>query len=271
MGKRRLPISAQELETALEQRQIQVLFQPRIHCSDGLVAGFAARAHWDHPSHGVIPPGRIIRAFESLDLAAGLTDQFLSQSISWITRGHARPAWFVAVPISPASLAGPGFLERVCRMCEQSRLSPGRLVLELPGADKIDETGIDDALFVRLRLKGIQLAMTDFAAGYSSLASLSRLPFSDLHITEPFMPAAAGSARGRMIIRTVVELAQRLELRVTVQGVEDEKTFEFLRQLGCDFAQGGHIAPPMDAEAAIEWISCLPYMRPRDSEDKEAR
>jgi EAL domain-containing protein (putative c-di-GMP-specific phosphodiesterase class I) len=102
---------------------------------------------------------------------------------------------------------------------------------------------------------GVRLALDDFGTGYSSLAYLKRLPVDELKIDRSFVLGLAGSASDGEIVRSTVGLGHNLGLSIVAEGVEDESSLAFLRDVGCDIAQGFFIAKPMPAESIVEWAT----------------
>lgn len=109
-------------------------------------------------------------------------------------------------------------------------------------------------LVMRLRMKGFDVSIDDVGTGYSSMAQLARLPFSEMKVDKSFVMTAAASQESRTIISSIIELGHKLDLRVVAEGVEDEATLDFLQAAGCDYAQGFYIARPMDGNAITNWM-----------------
>jgi EAL domain-containing protein (putative c-di-GMP-specific phosphodiesterase class I) len=111
------------------------------------------------------------------------------------------------------------------------------------------------ALLTRFRMKGFQLSIDDFGIGYSTMEQLVRLPFSEMKVDKSFVMTARASAESRAVIKTLVELGHSLGLNLTAEGVEDAETLDFLRDTGCDLAQGYHIGRPMSGESVAAWAA----------------
>jgi EAL domain-containing protein (putative c-di-GMP-specific phosphodiesterase class I) len=109
------------------------------------------------------------------------------------------------------------------------------------------------AFLTRLRMNGVQLSIDDFGTGYSSMVQLVRLPFSEIKIDKSFVGDAMRSSEARAVIQSIVDLGHSLDLRVVGEGVEDADTLRYLREIGCDLAQGYFIGRPMTGKAVLEW------------------
>jgi EAL domain-containing protein (putative c-di-GMP-specific phosphodiesterase class I) len=111
------------------------------------------------------------------------------------------------------------------------------------------------ALLTRLRMKGFQLSIDDFGTGYSSMVQLVRLPFSEMKVDRSFIADVAQSAESRTVIKSIIDLGHSLGLTLTAEGVEDAWTLGFLTDVGCDLAQGYHIARPMPGGEVSAWMA----------------
>ncbi|HRE91697.1 MAG TPA: EAL domain-containing response regulator [Myxococcota bacterium] len=249
-----LTITAELLSAALSQGQIELAYQPKIHCADGSLAGFEALARWRHPTHGFIPPDRFIIAAENFDLIDPLTERLFDAALSWFaafTRG--RPGLRLSLNVSRRSLGDIAFAERVLGHCSRHGVAPESIILEVTETSALTDPTTSLDLLTRLRFKGFRLSIDDFGVGYSSIAQLVRLPFSELKVDKSFVINAAASAEARTVVKAIIGLAHNLGLEVTAEGVEDGTTLEFLRECGCNLAQGYHIARPMFPVDVERW------------------
>jgi len=247
-------ITALHLETAVQEHQLSLAYQPKVHCRDGSIAGFEALARWHHPELGFIPPDRFILAAEALGLIDHLTDYLFERAFAWFSQFDRNLGYKLSLNVSRRSLGDIGFADRVASQCQLHDLAPGCVILEITETAALADPTTSLDLLTRLRFKGFRLSIDDFGIGYSSIAQLVRLPFSELKIDKSFVMNAATSSESRTLIRAMVGLAHNLELEVTAEGVEDETALDLLREARCDLAQGYHIARPMAAKALAEWL-----------------
>ena len=251
-----LAITAQALVEALEQGQLDLAYQPKIECQTGQIAGFEALARWRHPVHGFIPPDRFILAAESLDLIDRLTDYLFDKALSWFANMPRRhPGVRLSLNVSRRSLGDIGFADRVAARCVKHGVAPESVILEVTETSALSDATTSLDLLTRLRFKGFRLSIDDFGIGYSSIAQLVRLPFSELKIDKSFVIQAASSSEARTVVRAVVGLAHNLGLVVTAEGVEDATTLQILRDCQCDLAQGYYIARPLFPADLERWLS----------------
>lgn len=254
---------------ALEHQQLVVAYQPKIDCAAGKVAGFEALVRWQHPDHGVIMPDRFIAFAEANDLIGPLTENVLEQALRWFRRfqdgkanassgdfyAHISSGTTLSINISALSLKEIGLADRMAEICLRHGINTDNVIFELTETSAMEDPVLSLDLLTRLRMKGFHLSIDDFGTGFSSMIQLVRLPFSEIKVDKSFVIHAMKSKESRAITRSIIDLGQSLGLRVTAEGVEDGETLRFLREEGCDLAQGFHIARPMPAESISPWLS----------------
>ncbi len=260
-------ITAEELETGLERRQLELAFQPKVNCVDSGLAGFEALVRWRCPERGLVPPGLFIPVAESSGLIGRLTRQVIEQAIDWFAdslrscpdlRANAWHASLLgkltmSINLSARSLDDENFIEFVHQRCRNARIDPDNLVFELTETSAMEDPVASLDLLTRLRMKGFQLSIDDFGTGYSSMLQLVRLPFSEIKVDKSFVMSAPRSEESRAVIKSIVELGHSLGLRATAEGVEDLDTMEYLKEIGCDLAQGFLVSRPLPGDRALEW------------------
>ena len=247
-------VDADMLHAAMEGRELTMAYQPKTDCRSGRVIGFEALARWMHPIHGVIPPDRFIVAAEHLGLMDPLTAHLFDIALDWFREIRTFSDYILSFNISRSSLGDIAFADRLARQCTHHEVPPERVILELTETSALADPTTSLDLLTRLRVKGFRLSIDDFGVGYSSIAQLVRLPFSELKIDKSFVFDAAASSESRTIIRTMVNLGHSLDLTVTAEGVEDGDALKILADAGCDLAQGYFIARPMPATAVRPWL-----------------
>lgn len=247
-----------DLQQALDRHDLRVVFQPKVHCASGQLSGVETLVRWQHPVRGTICPDRFIGLAESGGLIDALTLQVLALALArfapWRRDGPGRQGLKLALNMSRNVLENPALVGQLRNPCLAAGVDPSSIIFELT------ETGMRDPalalqLTTRLRVQGFELSIDDFGIGYSSMKELARLPFSEMKVDREFVMSAAQSDESRKIIRAIVGLGHGLGLRVTAEGVEDEVALAYLREVGCDDAQGYLIARPMPAEAFEAWAA----------------
>jgi diguanylate cyclase (GGDEF)-like protein len=234
-----------ELSRALAARSFELHYQPIVRADGGAIVGVESLLRWKHPSRGYIAPGLFVRVAED----AGLMDQLGEFVLRRALEDAARwPALYVAVNLSPVQVRDRRFVELVGEVLKETKIEPARLVLEITESVLIDDPLTAKARLEDLRRLGVQLALDDFGAGYSSLSYLQRLPFDRLKIDRGFVAALDQSANTGVIIQAIVTLGRALGMSVLIEGVETEEQRVLLRLAGCNEMQGFLFAKPAPAD-----------------------
>lgn len=251
----RMPeITPGDLREAIDEKQFEVYYQPKIHCGSGRVSGFEALVRWRHPTLGLVMPDAFIPLAERLNLIGEVTEQILEESLRWMGSIRNDMPLSLSVNLSAKALADLGLADRLAKQCHEAGIDPDRLILELTETTAMDDPVLALDLVTRLRMKGFHVSIDDVGTGYSSMAQLARLPFSEMKVDKSFVMTAAVSRESRSIISSFIDLGHKLDLRVVAEGVEDRETLDFLHRTGCDFVQGFFIARPMRGDAVFDWI-----------------
>ncbi|MES3006482.1 MAG: EAL domain-containing response regulator [Pseudomonadota bacterium] len=242
-----------ELQRAIEEDELFLVYQPKIDCLTNTPVGFEALVRWQHPQRGLIMPNDFIPMAESSGLIDPLTDKVVQKSLSWFATHFAGSNLQLSVNISARNLKNLLLADRMADLCASLGMVPGNLICELTETSTMEDPVASLDLLTRLRLKGFLLSIDDFGTGFSSMLQLVRLPFSEIKIDKSFVMTALQSGESRAVIRSIVELGQSLSLCTSAEGVEDPRVLEFLRSVGCERAQGYLIARPMEAATALDW------------------
>lgn len=237
---RRMTLSAQ-LRGAIENGDIQSFFQPLIHTRDLRVCGFETLGRWFHPDFGPVPPPEFVRLAEENGLIDALTDLMIRRAVDAARQWPADVR--VSVNVSPIQLNSE-LVDRVREVIKSSGLDPRRLELEVTEDVLIKDFEQTASMFARLRALGIQVAMDDFGAGYTSMGNLRQLNFERIKIDRIFTMDLPSHRRSAAIVRSMFVLARQLNLDVTVEGVETEEQLAFLRDQGCTEVQGFLFSQP---------------------------
>ncbi len=232
-ARRRLEI---ELRSALIKGELDVHYQPLWDLRTGRMSGCEALLRWRHPERGDIPPSEFIPTAEEAGLIGAIGQYVLRRACAdaarWPKDVH------IAVNLSPAQFRARGILETVVQALAASGLAPHRLDLEITEALLLERNEETLAALNGLRAIGVGISMDDFGTGYSSLIYLRSFPFTKIKIDKSFVLGLAQSLDSQAIVRAIVSLAASLGLRVLAEGVETEADLAYLRQVGCDEAQG---------------------------------
>ncbi len=238
-----------DLRGALENDEHELFFQPVFDVGSGELVGAEALLRWRHPSRGLLAPEHFLEVAEQsghiLALGAWIIGAACATARRWPAVAGRRLQ--LAVNVSARQLATPDFIAVVDKALADSGFDPASLILEMTESMMQSEQCRDT--LVQLRRRGIKVALDDFGTGFSSLAYLRRFPVDMLKIDRTFMRGVASDERDASIVRTIIAMARNLALAIVAEGVETEAQLEFLRDLGCEKAQGFLLGHPLAAEA----------------------
>ncbi len=238
-----------ELRHAIEDGQLVLHYQPKIDLANADFAGMEVLLRWQHPQRGLLPPAEFIPFAEQTTLIRPLTlhviERALAQSRVWADEGRPMS---VAVNISARNLLEPNFSDDVADRLMRFGVPAERLELEITETVLMANPARALEVLERLSTMGVVLSIDDFGSGYSSLSYLKRLPVDVLKIDKSFVLNMSTSPADAMIVRSTIDLARNLGLRVVAEGIEDQAVYDALRELGCDLGQGFLMSHPLAAE-----------------------
>ena len=248
--------TAEQLRLGLARGELRVHFQPQVAVSGGAVVGLEALVRWQHPQRGLLGPDAFLDLAEQHGLMAELTAQVLEDAVRRAARWRAGGrALHVAVNLSASSLRDAALPDLIAGALVRHGLPASALVLEITETTLMADPELSIAVTQAVVDLGVAVSVDDYGTGYSSLAYLRRLPVAELKVDRSFTADVASDPRATAIVRTTVDLAHSLGLRLVAEGVEDEETLQRLRRLGCDVSQGYHHSRPLPAEAVDAWLA----------------
>jgi EAL domain-containing protein (putative c-di-GMP-specific phosphodiesterase class I)/ActR/RegA family two-component response regulator len=233
--------------------ELAVAYQPKVDCTTGALVGYEALARWNHPDRGSIPPDEFVPLAERFGLVALLTERVMGDALTWFARSPRAEGVRIAINISAGEFDEPSLDKRFVTACSDAGVAPGDVILEMTETGAMADPARSLQLLTRLRLEGFHLSLDDFGTGYSSMLQLARLPFSELKVDRSFVTTAATSDESVIVVRSIIDLGHALGMRLTAEGVEDAWVMALLTDLGCDYAQGYHIARPMAPDEVDAW------------------
>ncbi|MGC0400127.1 diguanylate cyclase (GGDEF)-like protein [Streptomyces sp. SAI-126] len=243
-----------DLRRALDAHEVQLHYQPKVRF-DGQVAGLEALVRWVHPERGKVPPDEFIAIAESSGLMPHLTEYVLDTALAQVAEWRAQGLFVpVAVNVSPRDVHTPGFAGSVAARLARHGVPAGALQLEITEHVLLEDPSRAADTLAALTGHGVKMSLDDFGTGYSSLVHLRRLPVSELKIDRSFVAKLAVDTEDAEIVRCTVDLAHSLGLLVVAEGVEDDETWERLRDMGCDAVQGWLVAAAMPPEETTAWL-----------------
>ncbi|MDW5329021.1 putative bifunctional diguanylate cyclase/phosphodiesterase [Plantactinospora sp. KLBMP9567] len=245
------------LETGADDAgEITLYYQPQIAIATGEVVGVEALLRWRHPRRGMVDPEELIRVAEQSAVMRLLTrrvvDDVVEQLAKWSAAGLELRA---AVNVSVRDLHTGEIADQIAERLAQYAVPPSRIQLEMTEGALMADPRRVLATISRLDRIGVAISLDDFGTGYSSMQHLRRLPLAEVKVDRSFVLGMVADADDAAIVRSVIELAGALGLRVVAEGVEDERTWRLLHEAGCEAAQGWFFARPMPAEDLVTWLA----------------
>ncbi|HBS77796.1 MAG TPA: sensor domain-containing phosphodiesterase [Pseudomonas sp.] len=236
--------------------QLRLVYQPRISLDDGSCTSVEALLRWDHPTLGAIGPAEFIPLAEKTalirELSLWVAEQAVLQAAAWQRQG-AR--FKVAINVSASDLDSPAFANRFIELLNSQHIDPTSLEVEFTESALMRNPGEVSHQLQRLRSLGVEVAIDDFGTGYSNWTYLRDLPASTVKLDQSFIRHLGDDEKDRRLVRTIIDLAKRLELRVVAEGIETQAICELVAQWGCDEGQGYYIARPMEPELLLGWTA----------------
>ncbi len=242
-----------ELDEGVENGQLQVFYQPKVDLRSDDIASVEALIRWQHPTRGFLRPDMFIPLAEENDRIADLTLFVLRRTIDdllhWCERGVVIGA---AINISAKLLTSPSFTQRAHAILRESGVPRNRLTFEVTESAEMQDPEKSREALLKLCALGVSISMDDYGTGQSTLSYLKNLPLSELKIDRSFVQFAHTNKGDAMLVRSTVQLAHELGLKVVAEGVEDAECLHFLKSIQCDYAQGYLIGKPMTAVQLLE-------------------
>ena len=246
-----------DVARAIERGELVMHYQPQLRLTDNHWTGIEALVRWQHPVHGLLYPDAFIALAESVELALPFTEAVMDIALADMRQFIDRAGFTGSISINmpPAALTDVMFPERLLARLLASGVEHTRVIMEVTETSIAENVAISLDIETRLRMRGIRLSIDDFGTGHSNMERLHGAPFDELKIDMVFMRNSDTDPSARAIIRNSVELGHSLGMNVVAEGVETATTFEWLRSLGCDIAQGYFISRPLPPARLEAWAA----------------
>lgn len=239
------------LSTAIEKDELYMEFQPQYYISDKKLRGFEVLARWTSPSLGRITPQDFIPLAEENGLIVSIGKWLIKKACynysRLISSYEEHP--MLAVNISVVQFRDPDFLEFVKNTIRETGINTKYVEFEITESVCIQSPEVARHIISELKNMGITIALDDFGSGYSSLSYLRSLPLDVVKIDKSFIDMIGKIPDEKNIVKSIVEMAHKLDLEVIAEGIENEKQFNYLKEVGCDVVQGNLLGKPAPLEA----------------------
>ncbi|MFZ0157541.1 MAG: bifunctional diguanylate cyclase/phosphodiesterase [Kineosporiaceae bacterium] len=246
-----------DLRRALDATdQLTAHYQPIVALADGALVGVEALIRWNHPTRGDVRPEQFIAVAEGTALIHRITDHVMENALAtlagWQAHGLVPD---LSVNLSTRTLLDSSLPQRIRGLLEAYGIPPNRVRLEITESALLADPTRAIATMHQLTETGLRFSIDDFGTGYSSMSYLKNLPVDEIKIDRSFVTQMLTNPHDHAMVRSLVDLAHSLDLHVVAEGVEDQDTLEALARIGCELAQGYHVAHPMPGSALSTWSS----------------
>lgn len=246
----------ESVHRALERSEIGILFQPQVALATGQIVGVEALARWQHPEFGEVGAETLFAAAERAGLEATLSDHVQRRALSAAANWPSSLSKLrLSINVTAADVARSGFADSLLGRVDASGFPRARLTVEITESGIMADLSEASRLLNELRSAGCRVAIDDFGTGYSSLAYLKALPLDYLKIDKKLSQDIAGSARDRVVVRGVIDMARSLGLAVIAEGVETKVQLDLLAKEGCQYFQGFLCSEPVDVPALAQLVA----------------
>ena len=249
-----------ELREAIQSDLLTLYYQPKIDHASKRVTGFEALIRWEHPQRGLLPPDTFIPLAEEAGLIGPLTEWVIKTALTQLTALHERGYRLnMAINLSARNLHDKELPGIIATHLMDNRTQPKYFTVEITESAVMANTRDGLEILNTLDRMGITLAIDDFGTGYSSLSLLKQLPVDEIKIDKSFVMDMEKNENDAVIVRSTIELAHSLGLKVAAEGVENQKAWDMLDLLGCDHSQGFFMCRPLSSDRLLDWLSMSPW------------
>ncbi|TGK87979.1 EAL domain-containing protein [Leptospira bourretii] len=236
-----------EILEGLTNGDFEPFFQPKIQLATGKLIGAEALARWVHPLHGVIAPYAFIDLLEKTGNIDILTFVMLEKSAKACQFLHSQGFKIsISINLSLTSLTDTKLADKITRIVLEAGIDPKYIILEITETAAMTEMAPALENLARLRMKGFGLSIDDYGTGYSSMQQIARIAFTELKIDQSFVREMTTSNVSKVLINSSIDMATKLQMKSTAEGIETKTDWEQLQSMNCDLGQGYYIAKPMN-------------------------
>ena len=244
-----------DLAQAIASGQFTLHYQPVVEIQTRAVKGVEALARWTHPHRGMLSPDAFLEQVINDGLMQALTDVVVHTAVAQAARWHqAGENFTISMNVTASTLLDLTLPDKIAELCKRHQVPTEKLILEVTETEAMRDVTRTMDVLLRMRIRNIGVSIDDFGTGHSSLRELQRMPFSEMKIDRSFVTDLATNKDSAVIVKSIVDLAHNLGLKVIAEGIEDQQVLNILHQKGCDYAQGFFIGRPMPATEFESWL-----------------
>jgi len=256
-----------EMHQAFDQEEFSLYYQPKIDLVNNRLQGAEALLRWFSPKYGAVDTQYFINILEGSNLLMPITKWVLNAALrKCVEWKKIDPSFSIAVNLSPTLLTSHEIVDIAVAAVKIWDIEPSSLILEITEGAMMDDPDLCMDIVRKLHLAGIGISIDDFGTGYSSLSYLKNLPAHELKIDKSFVINMLEDTRDKSIVKTAIDLAHNLDLKIIAEGIENQEILDSLVGLGCDSGQGYYIARPMPGDEFMQWAIDSPWVSNANSE-----
>ncbi|AFM17032.1 diguanylate cyclase (GGDEF) domain-containing protein [Mycolicibacterium chubuense NBB4] len=245
-----------ELRNAIDDAQLNLVYQPKFDLRTGRIVGVEALLRWQHPQLGLLLPDAFMSLVREHGLMRPVTDLVLAKALDdtarWTASGVRIP---MAINLFAPFLRDTELPDALCLALKRRGLPAEMLTVEITEDLILNELGVVTEVLQALRHHGIRVAIDDFGSGYSALSYLRDLPIDEVKLDSHFIASVASDDRAAAVVRAVIDLTHDLGVTLVAEGVEDAWTAAWLRKHGCDVGQGFYFGRPVNPDDVLGLVS----------------
>ncbi|MEJ2110556.1 MAG: EAL domain-containing protein [Acidobacteriota bacterium] len=245
------------LRKAIKRDEFTIYYQPKVEIKTQKLVGAEALLRWNHPTKGLITPSRFIPLAEETGLIKPMGlwgfHAVCIQSVKWQKSGL--PPIPISVNLSAVQFQQRDLTDKIIRIIKETKMDPKLIEMEITESTIMQNEEDAGRVLMRLKDLGMSISIDDFGTGYSSLYYLKRFTLDALKIDRSFIKDLSSDPDDRAITTAIIALARTLGLKVVAEGVEEPEHLRFLKEMGCDHAQGFFFSPPLPADKFVEYVS----------------
>ena len=245
-----------KLRLALERRQFELHYQPKVDVMTRRIQGVEALLRWNDPDSGLVSPAAFLPLLEATGIIVDVGEWVIQRAAldlqQWMHSGL--PPVRVAVNVSPAQLRLPDFAPNFLKVLKGWSTDAAGLDVEITEGALHEDSGAEVKKLKLLRMAGVRIAIDDFGTGYSSLSRLSSLPIDTLKIDRSFIRQVPEETAGKILVKTIIALARGFNLTTIAEGVETQEQLDFIWQVGCNQSQGYLHSKPVPSSELAELL-----------------
>ncbi|MEO4053029.1 EAL domain-containing protein [Solibacillus sp. CAU 1738] len=245
-----------EIRKAIEHRDFNLVFQPKVCINTNTIIGVEALVRWQNDKLGNVSPAEFIPYAEETGLIIPISEIIIEKACEALTIMHEQDLTNIPISINISSIhfQQQYFLDSILKILEKNNMSAQNIEIEVTERTVMNNAVETVNKFVRLKELGFKLSMDDFGTGYSSLSYLVRFPLDILKIDRSFIQHICSLEEKQAIVDAIIQMSHRLKMKVVAEGVESLQQVELLKKMGCDYIQGFFYSKPLPLDELFEFL-----------------